>query len=310
MGDPDQNSELDRFLSDELSEAERSELARRLTEDESLRREYDRLQFVDDLVREARLRDESPARGGGAPEASEDQRATMTELPRSRQRRIRAIVDLVRAEATAERARGCPTKAIGSRIRTVLPWAVAAMLAVVCGVLLYAELSHESQHQAHVSPIDRTLVSHYVEMRKQLGSESLAVIWSGNEAVETGHIHGPSLSAREVVLRVTIIRRIGAESEPWSADVLIQPGHVVELVTQPGRTWPVSVKVSVESSGADRLPITVRAQLAYDPPVSINNHRISVAPGEPESVAIVTAGAYQYEVFVEAVPAAASVTAI
>jgi len=305
MGDPDQNAELHRFLDDELSEAERRELAMRLSEDESLRRGFGRLQLVDDLVREARLRKESPARGWDAPEAS-----GMTELPTRRQGQIRSIVGLVRAEAAAEGARGRSTRTIKPRILAVLPWAVAATLAVVCGVLLDGDPSHKDDLREHVSSIDRALVSHYVEMRKQLGKSSLAVIWSGNETVETGQVSYEGVVGREVIVRVTIIRRSGAESEVWSADVLMQPGHVVELVTQPGRTWPVSVRVSAEVGGGDRVRVGMDAVLTPESRIGVSNHRISVAPVDPESVAIVTAGAYQYEVFVEAVPVAAPVTAI
>jgi hypothetical protein len=284
-------AELNRLVSGELSDAESLKLMERIVRDDDLRSKYNDLQTIDELIKEAYLKDESLAETAGEPATS----------PQGQEAQIEAILRGTVGGTRVRRKRPHPAARGWNAARVFGPWAVAAALAIMCGLLLYSHLLGPDGPGYGASRMDRGLIAHYVKMRKQLGDASMAVIWASDEVREEGVLGtaaGPD--GREVILRLTVVRSDGDRSERWSVDALMRRGHMVELVTQTNRQWPASVKVSAGSGGNDRVPISIQARLTNDPPTEINNQRVLINQSEPTLVGSVTSGGYRYELFVEA----------
>ena len=301
----DDYAELNRLVSGELSDAESLELMERIVRDDRLRPKYNDLQAVDELIRAAYLTDESCAEiadGSAAPLQGH-----------------KAQIETILRKTVGEkrlRQKHPHSAALGwlgwNGLRLFGPWAVAAVLAIVCGLLLYSHALGPGNSGQGASRMDRGLIAHYVKLRKQLGEASMAVIWANDDLREEGVLGtaaGPQ--DREVIVRVTVIRSDGSRSDRWSVDALMRRGHTVELVTQADRKWPGSVKVSAgPGDGGDRVPISIQARLTDDPPTEINNQRVLINQSEPMLVGSVTSGGYRYALFIEATVATRSGPAI
>ncbi|NLX57589.1 MAG: hypothetical protein GXY74_00705 [Phycisphaerae bacterium] len=283
--------QLSRLASGELSAEAARTLAERMARDEALRRDHADLLAVDQLLRDACLRDEATDQSG---------------LPTSEQRqeRIQQILDRT-GSRPARTSRRSDRPALGwKRVGRVAPWVLAASLAVVCGMLVQWRLDQPSSRPDAVPAggLDSRLITQYVAVRDRLGDASMAVIWSNNEVREEG-VLGTARDAgdlADVIVRVTVTRSDGNRTEQWSADALMRRGHEVELVTEAERSWPASVRICARSGGNGQVPLAAEIRMGDDPPAEINNRRILIEPSVPVSVGSVLAGPWRYEVYIEA----------
>lgn len=197
--------------------------------------------------------------------------------------------------------------------RAPLPWAVAAVLAVACGVLLYQSLTSSPRQAApqakptvvatdDTEPLTRGRIAEYVEARRKLGSSTLAVVWGDDDTQFDGNLATVADSRRpSVVVRVRVIRHSGEVREYWKHDAIVQTGHVVDLVTSQKPSWPASLKLSADGSAGSTVAVSIQARLTNDPPTEINSGHVLLKAGTPTSIGSVTTNGYRYEIQVEAV---------
>jgi len=304
MADAENHADLNRLLSGELPEADAVELMSRLLQDDELRLQYQRLLAVDRIVREACQGDESKAQ---ASQAEADMTNDDMMSPDRREEQIQAILSEIRRRSRTQRgaSRGQAVRRILAR--PVLAWGIAAALAIVCGLLAYLACGVGTVPADHVHRMDAALVAHYSDVRRQLGEDSMAVIWTTDGVSEVGDLgaaHSPGKA--EAIVRVTVVRTGDGVAEQWRGDALIRQGHVIELATQADRSWPASIRVGVRPGEAGCTVISLQARLAENPPAEITNQGLTVSPLEPVSVGSVMSGPWRYEVFVEASPARAA----
>ena len=300
MADAEDHAELNRLVSGELADAESLELMKRMLRDEALRRQYDRLVAVDELVREAYLADSAGA-GGEAADASDAVEADGL-APERRRAQVEAILGRIQGGKRVRRRRP-GRRAIGwIRRQSILPWVIAASVALASGLVLRMGWSGQKAAMDQVRRMDPKQAAHYADVRAQLGEASMAVIWTNDGVSEVGNLGAVGGPRRcEVFVRVTIVRTRGDEAERWSVDALMRRDQVIELATQTQRSWPASVKVSAKPGKDSHIPVSIEARLTEDPPVAISNERLVLTPSEPTSVGSVTSEGCRYELFIEAI---------
>lgn len=306
-----EHEELHLLVSGQLSESEALELLNRISASEELRRAYSELTTVDELVREAHSLGaaDSECAGDNTPGATKQGARHPADTSQAISRQEEQVDRILRRIQRGETPHG-PTAKPGPsghpRRRPRLPWAVAAVLALACGVLLTVALGRQDGNSSHrfetVSQMTPGRIAHYLSMREQL-SDATAIIWRSGSVREEGLLGLSSPDGDDVIIRVTVVRSRGDEVKRWCVDALMQRGHSVELVTQAGQTWPASIRVSVKPGSAQKVPVSIRARLIEYPPVEIGNEAVMVCQGEPVLVGQVTAGEFLFKLFVEAVSA-------
>jgi hypothetical protein len=288
MDDNQEQVELNRLVSGELSDDDALALQRRMLQDADLRAEYERLQEVDALIREAFLERRSvaadaPAEGGGdPPRVPHDDR---------RLQHIEQIVGQIHEAAIRRRRR--------HSVRFPrLPWAIAAVLLAAVGLSLWAGprlLQTRSAGRAAVVPLSSERVAHYAQLREKLG-ENVAMIWrddSGTYKQVSGQ------ASRPVVIRVTVVRSDADGQKHWTADAVIPQGETIEMVTSDAAEWPASIRVGVRSASDEAVPVCIQAQLVRGQSSEIHL-TADVPSAEAVSVGNLQVGAARYEIFVQA----------
>jgi hypothetical protein len=288
MDDNDELLELNRLVSGELSDEESIALQNRMLRDDDLRAQYERLQEVDALVREAYLQH----RVGGAAPPGEDEAALRVSHDNRRLEHMDEIIGRIHEAAL-----------LRGRRHTVrfprLPWGIAAALLVVVGLSVWAGPRllgpRGPDSRASVIPLSADRVAHYAALREKLG-ENVAIIWRDNAGIYKP-VSGET--QRPVVVRITVVRTDAQEQTPWTADAVVPQGETIEMVTNDQTVWPASIRVSVAAGGESAVPVTLQAQLVRG--ASSDIHVTADVPAtEVVSVGNLQVGAARYEIFVQA----------
>lgn len=287
MDESEELVELNRLVSGELSEDDSLALQKRMLQDTELRAEYERLQEVDALMREAYLQRQAPA--------PDDRAAGEPLLVPHDERRLQHIDDIVGQIHEAALARQRRHSVRFPR----LPWGIAAMLLVAVGLSLVAgpRLLGPGglDSRASIVPLSREKVAHYAELRQNLG-ENVVIIWR-DQAGTYKTVSGET--SRPVVVRVTVLRSDADGQKHWTADAVVPQNETVEMVTGGNGTWPSSIRVSVRSPGETSVPVSIQAQMVRGESSGINL-TADVPTSEAVSVGKLQVGSAQYEVFVQA----------
>ncbi|HOI56636.1 MAG TPA: hypothetical protein PLP01_15410 [Phycisphaerae bacterium] len=288
MDDNEELVELNRLVSGELSDDESLALQNRMLQDADLRAEYERLQEVDALVREAYLQH----RADGAAPPGEGEASLRVPHDDRRLEHMDEIVGRIREAAI-----------LRGRRHTVrfprLPWGIAAALFVAVGLSIWAGPRllgpRGLDSRASVIPLSSDRVAHYAALREKLG-ENVAIIWRDNAGTYKP-VSGQT--QRPVVVRVTVVRTDAQEQTHWTADAVVPQGETIEMVTNDQTAWPASIRVSVAANGDTVVPVSLQAQLVRGE--SSDMHLTADVPAtEAVSVGNLQVGAARYEIFVQA----------
>lgn len=309
MTEPEELAELNRLISGELPDRQALELMKRMLRDNRLRTEYQRLEQVDALVKDAYLGDESseaeddeseesessaggPARTGGA-----------TVSPERRQDQIDAILGRIEGRRRLHRRRPARAAFGWARRQSPAPWLVAASLALVCGYLLHAAYPLEQRFAPpeELDGLSSDRIAQYIAAKKQLSPTIAGVVWGDDLTTEMTMEDVAAPVSRDVILRVTVFRYGDGGVEQWQREAAIRRGHVMNLATRDNRIWPVSVEVNPLVGGQRDVRIRVQARLTDNPPAKIDN-QVTVTSGKQVFVGAVSSNGVRYELYIEAVP--------
>jgi len=270
MADQEEDLELHRFASGELSAEESAAFMKRMMQDPGLRAAYEEIERVDALAREACFDDSL-----GAEEVR-------------RQGQIDRIVAAIREEVAGRR----PVR----RWVRHLPWAVAAA-SVAAAVLIVCAPRPRAPVVAPADAVRRMSeqdISRLADLRKHLG-ENAVIIWNGDDgSVDMVQ----NAAAQAVLVRVTVVRMAGETTETWTADGIIPHDRSVEMVSQE-RRWPASLRLQFQPGGDGTLAVSLHARLDRETPSDLGVDA-TVRAAKPTSVAVLRCGSARYEVFIQA----------
>ena len=270
MADYEEDLELHRFASGELSPEQSAAFLKRMMRDPALRAAGEEIRRVDALARAACF-DDALERDEGR-----------------RQEQINSILAAVRDEAAARR----PVR----RWVRLLPWAVAAasVAAAVLIVCTPRPLTPAPAPAEAVRPMSAQDISRLADLRKHLGDDAV-IIWNGDDGSVDMVQHA---AAPPVLVRLTVMRTVGQVTETWTADGIIPHDRSVEMVAQE-RPWPASLRLQFKPDHDGTLVLSLHARLDRDTPSDLAVDA-TVRMAKPTSVAILQCGRARYEVFIQA----------
>jgi hypothetical protein len=292
MSEPEEDLELNRLVSGELTSEESLAFMKRMLHDKELRQAYDSLRQVDELAREIYLDDQSGTEDDHAPEVD----AAVAWAGDRREKEVRKILAAIESKA-ARQPRSWKFRLTSPR------WAVAAAVLVICSLSLMAFATWELQRAAlmarNANPLrhmDEDYLQQMADVRNRIG-ENAVIVWNGNSASFGMVQNGSSAS---VAVRVTVVRTQGDDVQSWAADGVVLAKHIVEMVTEE-RTpdWPDSIRISIKPDQGPGVAVSVHARLVKGSASEINVEPV-IEPSKPKMVGGILVGDAKYELFIQA----------